>query len=300
MSILVDRNTKVLIQGITGSSGQRFVMSMSNYYSKPVAGVTPGKLGQKVDDVPVYDTVKEALHFHPEINFSSINVPPAHVKNAVFEAIAAGIKNIFIYAERVPIHDALEIMSFAEKNGVWIIGPNSPGIISPGKGRIGAIGGSKDYLNQIFKPGSAGVVARSGGMTTMVSWLLAEAGIGQSTALGCGGDPIIGSPIKRLYPKFLADEETKVIVLFCEVGTSYEEDFAAYLKKEGIGKPIVAFIAGRYALPGFRYGHAGAIVEGNVGTWQSKYDSLRNAGVLVAEYLKDIPLLTERCLKKHG
>ena len=296
MSILVDENTKVLVQGITGKSGQRFVKQMTDYQSKPLAGVTPGRFGESVDGIPVYDTVKEAKQIHPEINFSSINVPPSYVKNAVFEAMDAGIKKIFIYAERVPIQDSLEIMRTAEKQDVLIIGPNSPGIISPGKGRIGAIGGSVDYLNQVFSQGFAGVVSRSGGMTTMVSWLLTESGIGQSTALGCGGDPIIGSPIKKLYPKFLEDEATKVIVLFCEIGTSYEEDFSDYLKKQGMKKPVIAFIAGRHANPGFRYGHAGAIVEGNTGTWQSKYESLKDAGVLVAEYLRDIPILTKKVL----
>jgi succinyl-CoA synthetase alpha subunit len=294
MSILINEMTQVLIQGITGNSGQRFIRNMSDYHTRPVAGVTPGKFGKTLDGIPVYDTVKEAVYHHPVIDFSSINVPPRFVRSAAFEAIDAGIKRLFIYAERVPIQDSLEIMSYAEKNSVQVIGPNSPGIISPGKGRIGGIGGSVDYLNQIFKPGIAGVVSRSGGMTTMVSWLLSESGIGQSTALGCGGDSIIGSPAKKLYQDFLADDETKVVVLFCEVGTNYEEDFARYLKENGMNKPVVAFIAGRFTLSGFRYGHAGAMVEGDVGTWQSKFDSLRDAGVLVAEDLKDIAILTRK------
>ncbi|MEA4813088.1 MAG: succinate--CoA ligase subunit alpha [Anaerolineaceae bacterium] len=296
MSILVDQSTKVLIQGITGQSGKRFAQNMSSYFSKPLAGVTPGKASQSVDGIPVFNSVKEALEVYPEINFSSINVPPASVKEATLEAMDAGLKKIFIYAERVPIQDSLEVMRYAEKHCVQIIGPNSPGIISPGKGRIGAIGGTINYLNRVFMPGVAGVVSRSGGMTTMVSWLLTDAGIGQSTALGCGGDPIIGSPIKKLYPMFLNDPETKVVVLFAEVGTSYEEDFAAYLKREGMKKPVVAFIAGRHALPEFRYGHAGAIIEGNTGTWQSKYDALCDAGVLIARSLSDIAILTKKSI----
>jgi len=295
MSILVDKNTKAVIQGITGESGQRFVTRMIEFGSPPVAGVTPGKGGQEVMGVPVYDTVAEACRHHP-IDFSSINVPPAFVKDAVMEAMDAGIRKVFIYAERVPLHDALEMMDAADEHQVTIVGPNTPGIVSPGKFRLGGLGGGKDYVREIFTPGPVGLVSRSGGMTSTLGYTLSRAGLGQTTAFGCGGDAIIGTPFDRALALFEADPDTRCAVMFGEIGTSYEEDAAEMIRAGGFSKPAVAFIAGRHALPGFRFGHAGALIERGRGTYESKVEALRDAGVALASTIREIPELVKQAL----
>lgn len=297
MSILVDENTKALIQGITGESGQRFVTRMTEFGSPPVAGVTPGKGGQEVMGVPVYDTVAEACRHHP-IDFSSINAPPAFVKDAVMEAIDAGIRKIFIYAERVPLHDAMEMTDAADELGVTIVGPNTPGIVSPGKFRLGGLGGAKDYVREIFTPGPVGLVSRSGGMTSTLAFTLSRAGLGQTTGFGCGGDAIIGTPFDRALALFERDPDTKCVVMFGEIGTSYEEDAAEMIKAGGFTKPAVAFIAGRHALAGFRFGHAGALIERGRGTYASKLEALRSAGVAVAATIREIPELVKQALAR--
>jgi succinyl-CoA synthetase alpha subunit len=299
MSILVDAGTKAVIQGITGESGQRFVTRMAEFGSPPVAGVTPGKGGQEVMGVPVYDTVAEACRHHP-IDFSSINVPPAFVKDAVMESIDAGIRKIFIYAERVPLHDALEMMDAADELEVTIVGPNTPGIVSPGKYRLGGLGGGKDYVREIFTPGPVGLVSRSGGMTSTLGYTLSRAGLGQTTAFGCGGDAIIGTPFDRALALFEADPDTKCAVMFGEIGTSYEEDAAEMIGAGGFTKPVVAFIAGRHALAGFRFGHAGALIERGRGTYESKVEALRGAGVAIAATIREIPELVKQALARRG
>ncbi|MBI4668200.1 MAG: CoA-binding protein [Elusimicrobia bacterium] len=297
MAILVNENTKAIIQGITGESGLRFVNRMQEYGSPPVAGVTPGKGGQNVQGVPVYDTVVELLKHH-QADWSSINVPPAFVKDAVYEAIDAGIKNIFIYAERVPIHDAMEMTAFAEKKGVTIVGPNTPGLVSPGKFRLGGLGGAKDYVKEIFTPGPVGLVSRSGGMTSTIAYYLSRSGFGQTTGFGCGGDAIIGTPFKKALALFENDPETKIVVMFGEIGTSYEEEAAAFIMSGGFTKPAVAFIAGKNALPGFRFGHAGALVMKDRGTYEGKIKALAEAGVRIAHTLQDIPRLVGETFKE--
>lgn len=290
MSILVDEKTCTLLQGITGQSGQRHVALMAEYHSLPVAGVTPGKGGQTVAGVVVYDTVEAALQAHP-IDFAAINVPPSQVRDAAFEALANGIRKIFLYAERVPVHDVLSVLEYADELGVVVIGPNSPGLCSPGKYRLGSIGGSVPYIHEVFQPGPIGVISRSGGMSTTIAYLLSRHGLGQSTVIGCGGDGLVGSPFDRLLQLFASDSQTRAIVLYGEVGTTYEEDVAEYIARVHYPKPIVAFIAGRKALPGFRYGHAGAIVERGVGDYVSKTEALKQAGVRIARTLQEIPLL---------
>jgi len=295
MSILVDANTRAIIQGITGESGVRFTTRMTEYGSPPVAGVTPGKGGQNVMGVPVYDTVAELVREH-QVDFSSINVPPAFVKDAVLEAMAAGIKKIFIYAERVPMQDEMEMMAYAEQKGVTIVGPNTPGIVSPGKFRLGGLGGAREYADQIFTPGPVGLVSRSGGMTSTIAYYLSQSGLGQSTAFGCGGDAIIGTPFKKALELFEHDPETKVVVMFGEIGTYYEEEAAEFIRAGGCTKPVVAFIAGKRALPGFRYGHAGALVQRGFGSYESKVEALRAAGVRLAATLQEIPELVRQAL----
>lgn len=299
MSILIDETTLTLLQGITGRSGQRHVTLMAEYHSRPVAGVTPGKGGQVIDGVTVYDTVEAALEAC-EINFAAINVPPVQVRDAAFEALANGIQKVFLYAERVPVHDVLSILEYADEMGAIVIGPNSPGLCSPGKYRLGSIGGSVPYIHEVFQPGSVGVISRSGGMSTTISYLLSRQGLGQSTVIGCGGDGVIGTPFDRLLHLFAQDTQTRAIVLYGEVGTTYEEDAAEYIARVRYPKPVIAFIAGRKALPGFRYGHAGAIVERGMGDYYSKTEALQQAGVRIAHTLQEIPQLVAEALAQDS
>ncbi|MFH1725271.1 MAG: CoA-binding protein [Elusimicrobiota bacterium] len=296
MSILVDEKTRVVIQGITGESGHRFTDRMKEYGSPPVAGVTPGKGGQDVMGVPVYDTVVEAVERHG-CDFSSINVPPGFVKDAVMEALDAGIKNVFIYAERVPLQDTMEIVRRADEEGATVVGPNTPGIVSPGKFRLGGLGGAAEYARLAFMPGNIGLVSRSGGMTSTIASLLTQEGLGQSTGFGCGGDAIVGTPFVKALKLFQADPETKAVVMFGEIGTSSEEEAAELIKSGGCSKPVVAFIAGKHAAPGFRFGHAGALVERGRGTYEAKREALAGAGVRIADCLADIPRLVKEALK---
>lgn len=299
MSILIDASTATLMQGITGQSGKRHVALMAEYGSSPVAGVTPGKGGQTLAGIQVYDTVEAALQ-EWSIDFAAINVPPAQVQDAAFEALSNGIRKLFLYAERVPVHDVLSVLEYADDVGAVVIGPNSPGLCSPGKYRLGSIGGSVPYVHDVFQAGPVGVISRSGGMSTTISYLLSRHNLGQSTVIGCGGDGLVGTPFDRLLRLFAADEQTRAIVLYGEVGTTYEEDAAEYIARERYPKPIVAFIAGRKALPGFRYGHAGAIVEHGVGDYQSKTEALEQAGVRVARTLQEIPFLVEEALAERA
>jgi len=295
MSILVVENTRCVIQGATGQGGRRFIQRMIDFGSPPVAGVTPGKGGQEVEGVPVFDTVKEAVEA-TGCNFSSINVPPALVKDAAFEAFDAGIRKIFMYAERVPLHDAMEIMAHGDELGAVMVGPNSPGIVSPGKYRLGGLGGDKEYVEEIFRPGPVGLCSRSGGMTSTLGYTISQGGLGMTTAVGLGGDAIIGSPFTKVLPMFEDDPKTRAICMFCEIGGTMEEEAAELIRSGRITKPIVAFIAGRETLPGFRFGHAGALVEKGRGTYQSKVEALSSAGVAIAKNLRDIPVLLKRAL----
>jgi succinyl-CoA synthetase alpha subunit len=297
MAILVNQDTRCVIQGATGQGGKRFIQRMIDFGSPPVAGVTPGKGGEEVAGVPVFDTVKEAVE-KTGCDFSSINVPPALVKDAAFEAFDAGIRKIFMYAERVPLHDAMQIMAYGDEIGATMVGPNSPGIVSPGKYRLGGLGGDKEYVAEIFKEGEVGLCSRSGGMTSTLGYTISQGGLGLTTAVGLGGDAIIGSPFTKVLPLFEADPETKAICMFCEIGGSMEEEAAELIKSGAITKPIVAFIAGREARAGFRFGHAGALVERGRGTYESKVQALSSAKVAIAKNLRDIPVLLREALGK--
>lgn len=294
MSILIDENTRVIVQGITGREASFVTRQMLEYGTKVVAGVTPGKGGQEVHGVPVYDTVKEAVENH-DINTSLIYVPPAFAKDAVLEAIDNGIKLIVIITEHIPVHDAMKLYHYAKKKGARIIGPNSVGIITPGKVKMGAIGG--DNPARAFKPGNVGIISRSGGMTTETAWMLKRAGFGVSTAVSIGGDAIIGTTFADLLELFEEDPETEAVVMFGEPGGSFEEEAAEFIKEGGFTKPVIAFIAGRFmeSMPeGMTFGHAGAIIEGGTGTPSQKMKRLKEAGVHVAEsHHEIIPLVKE-------
>lgn len=295
---MVDKKTRVLIQGITGKEGSRACEEMLSYGTKVVAGVTPGKKGQKVSDVPVYDTVKEALVKHPEINTSLISVPAAVVQDAATEAMFAGIKLINILAEHVPTRDSAEIVRWARIKGSMVVGPASVGIISPGKAKIGSIGSS--LISQVFTKGPIGVVSKSGGMTAEIAVTLTQAKLGQSTVIGIGGDQVIGFDFVDALKLFGKDPETKAVVLFGEVGGTYEEQAADFILREKFKKPVVAIIAGKFTkdLPqGTVLGHAGTIVARGRGGYDSKARAFAKAGVAVARTLDEIPDLLRRKLK---
>jgi succinyl-CoA synthetase alpha subunit len=285
MTILVGADTNVVVQGITGREGQTHTLSMLKYGTNIVAGVTPGKSGEKVDRVPVYDSVRQAKSAHPEINASIIFVPAPYAADAVYEAIDSGVKLIVEITEHVPVHDSIKFINYARERGVTVIGPNCPGIISPGESKVGIMPG------HIFSKGSVGMVSRSGTLTYEIAWVLTRAGLGQSTAVGIGGDPIIGRDVIEVVDFFEKDPGTDKIVVIGEIGGDAEERLAEKLKRDSLRKPMVAFIAGRQAPPGKRMGHAGAIISMGSGTAQSKIDALQSAGVKVAELPSQIPEL---------
>jgi succinyl-CoA synthetase alpha subunit len=287
MSILMDNTTRVIVQGITGREGQFHTRNMKAASTNIVGGTTPGKGGQTVEGVPVFDTVSQA-RAATDANASCIFVPGPGAADAIMEAASAGIKLIVCISEWIPVIDMTRAILTVREHGALLIGPNCPGICTPGYGKIGII----PY--QIFTPGPVGFISRSGTLTYEVVSLLTEAGIGQSTCIGIGGDPIIGSTFSDYLKLFESDPQTKAVVMCGEIGGSDEEDAAEYIKT--MSKPVVAFISGRTAPPGKRMGHAGAIISGNTGTAQGKVAALQAAGVPVADTIFDIPDLVKKVL----
>lgn len=299
MAILADRNTRIIVQGITGREAASFTKDMLDYQSNVVAGVTPGKGGWKVHGVPVYDSVRQAVSQHPA-NTSIVSVPPAGVRGAALEALDAGMKLVVIVTERVPRKDVIEIVEYAREIGSHIIGPNSLGLICPHKVKVGMAGGPATDVKKAYSPGPVGIISRSGGMTTEIADLLTASGIGQSTCISCGGDPIVGSDFLDLVPLFEKDPETRAVVIFCEPGGTAEERLADYVYQHRPDLPIVAFVAGQFAdeMPGVRFGHAGAIVEGDRGSTKGKIEKFKWAGIHVAEGLSDIADLVKSHMRK--
>ncbi len=289
MAILVNENTKVLVQGITGREGSRHTQYMLEYGTKVVAGVTPGKGGQTVHGVPVFNTVEEALRKFPDINTSIIFVPAQFAADSVYEAIDAGIKLIVIITEHIPIHDALRFINYAKRRGVTIIGPNCPGVVSPLRSKVGIL------PNHIYtKSGPVGIISRSGTLTYEISYHLTQAGIGQSTVVGIGGDPIIGTDMLEAIKMFEEDPETKYIVVIGEIGGTMEERLAQYIGSGKVTKPVVAYISGRTAPPGKRMGHAGAIVSMGMGSYESKVKALQEVNVPVARTPTEVVKLVKQ------
>jgi succinyl-CoA synthetase alpha subunit len=275
MSILVDENTRLLVQGITGREGTFHTQQAVAYGTKVVAGVTPGKGGSSVDDVPVFNTVREARD-ETGANVSVIFVPPAFAADAIMEAADAGLPLVVAITEGIPTLDMIRVMEFLRGTKTRLIGPNCPGIISPGKCKVGIMPGA------IHRPGHVGVVSRSGTLTYEAVGQLTSLGIGQSTCLGIGGDPIIGTTFVDALRLFNEDPETYGIVLIGEIGGTAEEEAAEFIQAR-VKKPVVGFVAGRTAPPGRRMGHAGAIISGGKGTAPDKIAALEAAGVTVAE-----------------
>lgn len=298
MAILVGKGSQVLIQGITGREATMVTKQMLDYGTPVVAGVTPGRGGQNVDGVPVYDTIKAACKDH-QLNTSIVYVPPAAVLDAVLEAVDNGIELIIIITENIPQMDALKLLQPAQARGVQIIGPNSVGIISPAERcKLGAIGGDK--VERCFVPGTVGVISRSGGMTAECSWMVKRAGYGVSTSVSIGGDALIGTKPHTLLPLFEQDDLTEAVVLFAEPGTGFEEQVSASLESGEFSKPLIAYVAGRFTehLPsGTVFGHAAAMIEGDAGRPSSKIERLRQAGALVAEQFDEIIPLLQQALR---
>jgi succinyl-CoA synthetase alpha subunit len=297
MSILIDENTTFIIQGITGREAVNMTRECLNYGSKIVGGVTPGRGGRDVYGVPVYDTVAE-ITSRERVDGSVLTVPPAFVRDAAFEAIENGIKLLVIVTERIPRGEVAQITELARMHGARLIGPNCLGIISPGKSKMGGVGGPAEDTRKVYQAGPVGVMSRSGGMTTEISNALNAAGVGQSSAVSIGGDAIIGSTYAELMPLFEADPQTKAIVIYSEPGGPMEAQLASYVSENNSRLPIVAFMAGRFmdAMPGMRFGHAGTIVEGKQDTAAEKVRRLTEAGISVAEEISDIPKLVKQRL----
>lgn len=297
MAILLDKNSKIVVQGITGREASMVVKHSLAYGTKIAAGVTPGKGGQKIEGVPVYNSVKEAARDH-ELNTSVVYVPPAFVYDAVLEAINNGIKFIYIATENIPQIDAMRFLRLAQKEGVRIVGPNSVGVISPrDRVKVGAIGG--DNVERCFVPGNVGVISRSGGMTAETAWMVKRAGFGISTAVSIGGDAMIGSTPRELLELFEKDTDTRAVVTFSEPGTTFEEEMAEFVKAGGFSKPLISFVAGRFTedLPeGTVFGHAGTMISGGAGKPSQKMTKLAEAGAYVAQSFDDIITLLQKAL----
>ena len=297
MTILINKHTKVIVQGITGKEGMRAAQEMIASGIPVVCGVTPGKGGQKVLDLPVFDSVIEAKKHDPSINATVLYVPPLLVKDAALEAIDGGIDLIVIVTENVPIKDTLQIIAYAKQKNVRVVGPSSIGILSLGLGKIGSIASEKE--KDMFSRGPVGIISKSGGMCAETALLLTQHALGQSTIIGIGGDVLLGSTFVDILDLFETDPDTKVVVLYGEIGGSYEEEVAKAVQEKRITKPVVAFISGLFAESFQRelsVGHAGAIIRNGQGTAQQKKELLKKAGVFVCEYHDDIPVLVKKCL----
>ncbi len=280
------------MQGITGREGSFHTKLMLEYGTKIVAGVTPGKGGMSVHGVPVYDSMEEAVREHPEANTSIVFVPAAFAPDAVYEAIDAGMKVVVVITEHIPVHETMRFVNYARQRGVWIVGPNCPGVISPGKAKVGIMPG------HVFREGSVGIVSRSGTLTYEIAFALTREGFGQSTAVGIGGDPITGMDFIDVLEMFRKDPQTEAVVLIGEIGGDAEERAARYIVETRYPKPVVAFIAGRTAPPGKRMGHAGAIISMGTGYYEDKVRALRAAGVRVAETPFQVVELLKEVLRR--
>lgn len=297
MSHVIDQSIRLLVQGITGREARMVTRHMLDYGTRVVAGVTPGRYGEDVEGVPVYDTVSQAVR-DQQPNASLVSVPPAATLDAVSEAVENRIPLVVIATEGIPQHDVLRILEIADEQGTLVIGPNSVGVIRPADGvKIGAIGG--EHPRRAFVPGGVGVMSRSGGMTAEIGLTLRLAGFGVSTAISVGGDALIGSTPATLLDEFQSDPATEAVVLFGEPGTRFEEDVARRIQAGTFTKPLIALVAGEFTeqLPeGTAFGHAAAIIEGDSGRPSRKRDELERAGALVARELDELEALIASAL----
>ena len=292
MSILVDRNTRVICQGITGKVGEFHTRGCLEYGTRMVGGVTPGKGGETIADLPVFNTVAEARDA-TGANATMIFVPPPFAADAILEAVAAEVELVIAVTEGIPVLDMARVLPAFENSKSRLIGPNCPGVITPGQCKIGIMPG------YIHTPGNIGVMSRSGTLTYEAVWQLTQLGHGQSTCVGLGGDPLVGSSFINILELFEQDDDTHAILMMGEIGGSAEEEAAAYVKKH-VTKPVAAFIAGRTAPPGKRMGHAGAIISGGKGTAEAKLEALRDAGIEIAETPADMGTAMVRAMQRKS
>ncbi len=278
MSIFIDQSNKVLVQGATGKEGSYWTQHMKDMGTDVVFGVTPGKEGQQVGDIPVYHTIRRGLEDH-DADTAMLFVPPAFTKDAIYEALDAGIRKIVTIADGIPLHELLQVRSAAMSCGAMVIGGNTSGVISPGKAMMGVL---PYWIERVYKPGQIGVMTRSGSLTNEVTAEVVKAGFGVSTLVGVGGDAVPLTRFAEVLPLFQQDPETKAVVIIGELGGTMEEEVAQAMESGAFTKPLVAFIGGRTAPKGKRMGHAGAIVTGSKGTVEAKVDALTIAGGLVA------------------
>jgi succinyl-CoA synthetase alpha subunit len=300
MSILIDQTKRVIVQGITGREGMTRAELMKNYGTQIVGGVTPGKGGEEVVGVPVYDTVQEAWEALGPIDVSVLFIPAPLVKSAAMEAIEAGVKLLVIVPDRVPIYDVLTVAALAKECGARFVGPNTLGVLSPDKAVVGMMGGRAASARAWFFPGPVGISSRSGGITSSMAYYLAQEGIGATTLVHVGGDAVVGLPHPEVMRLFEQDRETQAVVMFGEIGTSQEERVAEMIAEGQLTKPLVAFIGGKAAKSGTRFSHAGAIVEGNRGTHAGKVRALKEAGAHVVDSFSELPGRTKEVLQDLG
>jgi succinyl-CoA synthetase alpha subunit len=287
MTLLVGKQTRAIVQGITGNQGSFHTKLMRDYGTQIVAGVTPGKGGTSVQGIPVYDTVAAAME-KTDANASIIFVPAPFAKEAGMEAVDAGLNPIVIITEMIPARDSMVLMAYAKEHGATIVGPNTPGVITPGEAKLGIMPGD------VFSPGGVGVASRSGTLTYEIAMYLTHASIGQSTCLGIGGDPITGLNFVDVLKMFRDDKSTNAVVLIGEIGGSAEEDAADFIEDTKYSKPVATYVAGRAAPTGKRMGHAGAIITGTEGTADAKMKRFTEVGVRVAEVPSDLPRLLQQ------
>jgi len=298
MSILIDEEKRVLVQGMTGREGRARTVLMKEYGTNVVAGCTPGRGGEEVEGIPVFDTVMEAREEAGPLDVSVLFIPAPLVKSAALEAIDAGIELLVIIPDRVPIYDVLVIAQAAQEAGARFVGPNTLGVLSPDKAVLGMIGGRAASARSWFFPGPVGVTSRSGGITSAMAYYLAQEGIGATTLIHVGGDAVVGLPHPEVVKLFEADPDTKAVVMFGEIGTSQEEQVADLIEAGQFTKPLVAFIGGKAAKSGTRFSHAGAIIEGGRGTHGGKVQRLREVGAVVVDSFGDIPKATKEVLQR--
>lgn len=283
MAILLTKETKVLVQGITGREGSARTKFMKDYGTKVVAGVTPGRGGELIHGVPVYNTVEEAVAACGTIDVSVTFIPGPALKDAVFEALDGGIKWLVMPVERVPLYDILEMMAYGKLKGARLLGPGTIGLNSPGIGALGWLGGSLDAAKTMFAPGHVGVLSRSGGQSGTLPWTIKQAGLGVSTVVHIGTEPVVGQSFADILPLFQADPETHAIGVFGEIGGSHEEEMADLVKAGEFTKPIVIYISGAWAPAGMRFSHASSIVERGKGSAQDKINYLKSVGIHVVD-----------------
>lgn len=297
MAILLTKETTVLVQGITGREGSARTAFMKGYGTRVMAGVTPGRGGEDVSGVPVFNTVAEAVREKGPIDLSVTFVPGPGLKDAVMEAVDGGIRFIVSPAERVPIYDIMEMVAYARQHGARLLGPGSIGIISPGIAAAGWLGGNPEFARKVFIPGPVGVMSRSGGQSATVPWALNRAGLGMTTVVHVGTEPVTGTSFAEILPLFEADPDTKAVAVFGEIGGPHEEEAAQCVRSGNFTKPLVIFVAGAWAPEGMRFSHASSIIERGKGSAKSKVQSLKDAGVHVVDRPDELAPTVKRLLE---